>query len=103
MEVTRTLLQSSRLVILCGPGSGETTLVWYLALTFALDKMPHKYVRTLAFAHRDQRMDNLVPILVGLPRFAESDRGSLLPRFPALVGFGGTYHDDTDQAAMINA
>jgi hypothetical protein len=100
MEVTKALLQSSRLVILGGPGSGKTTLLRHLALTFARDAMPQEYVHRLMFTHQDERMDYLVPILVCLPEFARSGQDLLSYLVNLFAEHGFPYAEDFLQAKL---
>ena len=65
--------KSSKLVVLGHPGTGKTTLLRYLALTFAQDRWPD-YTRQLTSEHQDRALEHLIPIFVPLPSFAESGR-----------------------------
>jgi HEAT repeat protein/nicotinamide riboside kinase len=73
LGVKEALRKSSKVAVLGQPGTGKTTLLRYLALTFAQDRWPD-YTLQLTSEHHDRAIEHLIPIFVPLPPFAESDR-----------------------------
>jgi HEAT repeat protein/Cdc6-like AAA superfamily ATPase len=71
--IQKALRKSSKLVVLGHPGTGKTTLLKYLAFTFAHDRWPDN-TRQVTSEHHDRAIEYLIPIFVSLPSFAESGK-----------------------------